>query len=120
MQITADDIVEEQPKQNFVPAPDGHGFIMSNNEYHSLDAVSSTSLKFLEESSLHFENRDLFKMDSPSLNLGTAVHTLTLEPEKFEELKKVKPGNLEEGKEILKDLPGIKIELNENVVVVYK
>lgn len=84
MKITPDDIIEEQPKQNFVAAEDGHGFIMSNTEYHATEAISSTSLRYLEESSLHFENRDLFKMDSPSLNLGTAVHTLTLEPEKFE------------------------------------
>ena len=85
LELTPDDIVEEQPKLEFEKAPDGHGFIMTNNEYHSLEAISSTSLKYLEESSLHFENRELFKMESPSLNLGTAVHTLTLEPEKFEE-----------------------------------
>lgn len=85
MKLTANDIIEEQPTQGFVPAPDGHGFIMSNTEYHSLSAIGSTSLRYLEESSLHFENRELFKMESPSLNLGTAVHTLTLEPEKFDD-----------------------------------
>ena len=93
MKITPDDITEKQPKQEFVKAEDGHGFIMTNNEYHSLEAISSTSLKFLEESSLHFENRDLFKMESPSLNLGTAVHTLTLEPEKFNEEFAKEPKN---------------------------
>jgi hypothetical protein len=84
LELTPDDIVEEK-KQLGYPAPDGHGFIMSNSEYHSLDAIGSTSLRYLEESSLHFENRELFKMESPSLHLGTAVHTLTLEPEKFKE-----------------------------------
>lgn len=84
MKIIADDIPKEEENQIGYSATDGHGWIMSNNEYHSTDAISSTSLKYLEESSLHFENRDSFKMESPSLNLGTAVHTLTLEPEKFE------------------------------------
>jgi len=93
LELTPDDIVEEQPKLEFEKAPDGHGFIMTNNEYHSLEAISSTSLKYLEESSLHFENRELFKMESPSLNLGTAVHTLTLEPEKFKEEFAEEPKN---------------------------
>jgi hypothetical protein len=91
MKITADDI--EETRQVGYPATDGHGWIMSNSEYHSTDAISSTSLKYLEESSLHFENRELFKMESPSLNLGTAVHTLTLEPEKFEEEFAQEPKN---------------------------
>jgi len=66
---------------------------MSNTEYHKLPEIGSSSLKHLEESSLHFENKDLFNMDSPSLNLGTAVHTLTLEPEKFDEEFSREPKN---------------------------
>jgi len=92
LELTPDDIIEET-NQVGSPAPDGHGWIMTNKEYHSLNAVGSTSLRYLEESSLHFENRELFKMESPSLNLGTAVHTLTLEPEKFKEEFAQEPKN---------------------------
>lgn len=83
LEITEDDIVDF----------DGHGHIMTNKEYHSLGAIGSTSLSLLEESSLHLKNKDLFSIDSKSINLGTAVHTLTLEPEKFDEEFAIEPKN---------------------------
>lgn len=83
------EITEEDVFENF----DGHGHIMTNKEYHSLDSIGSTSLRLLEESSLHLKNKDLFNIDSKSINIGTAVHTLTLEPEKFNEEFAIEPKN---------------------------
>lgn len=40
--------------------------------------------------------------------------------EKLEELKKINPDNLKELKEIMKDIPGIKIETNDPVVIKFK
>ena len=41
-------------------------------------------------------------------------------PEKFEELKKLKPKSMEDAREVLKNLPGIKMELNETVEVKFE
>jgi len=64
---------------------------MSNKDYHANPAISSTTLKYMEESFVHFDNRKLFKFGSKAMNLGTAFHTLTLEPEKFEQEFAIEP-----------------------------
>lgn len=38
-------------------------------------------------------------------------------PEKFEELQKTEPQNITEAKELIKDIPGFKIELNDKIFV---
>jgi exodeoxyribonuclease VIII len=92
IEITAEDLKEIE-NNNRYPATDGLGWIMSNEEYHKDKAIGSTSLKFLEESAIHFEKRKLFDFESESLNLGSMVHTLTLEPEKFDEEYRIEPQN---------------------------
>lgn len=64
---------------------------MSNKDYHAHPAISSTTLKYMDESFVHFDNRHLFKFGSKAMNLGTAFHTLTLEPEKFDEEFAIEP-----------------------------
>jgi len=56
---------------------------MSDEEYFKVEALSNSGFRLLKESVLHFENQDLFKLSSPSLTLGSAVHKLVLEPEEF-------------------------------------
>jgi len=73
--------------------PEVNVHIMSNKEYHEHSAISSTTLGYMDESFVHFDNRKLFKFGSKAMNLGTAFHTLTLEPEKFEEEFAIEPIN---------------------------
>jgi hypothetical protein len=40
--------------------------------------------------------------------------------QKLEELKKINPNNLKELKELMKDIPGIKIETNDPVVIKFR
>jgi len=56
---------------------------MSDKEYFALDALSNSDFRLLKESVLHYENKHLFKLSSPSIELGSAVHKLVLEPESF-------------------------------------
>lgn len=56
---------------------------MSDKEYFEVDALSNSGFRLLKESVLHFENQDLFKLNSPALTLGSAVHKLVLEPDSF-------------------------------------
>ncbi len=64
---------------------------MTNEEYHAHPAISSTDLKLLEESSAHLENKVLFKYTTDSMDFGTLVHTLTLEPHNFDNEFLVQP-----------------------------
>ncbi|MBN1521490.1 MAG: hypothetical protein JW928_03065 [Candidatus Aureabacteria bacterium] len=41
-------------------------------------------------------------------------------PEKFKEFSKVNPKSVEESKELMKDIPGIKVELNESVEIKFE
>ena len=82
------DYTEPEPEQAHVVVAN-----MSNADYHADPAISSTSLKFMEESFIHFDNRHLFKFGTKTMNLGTAFHTLTLEPEKFSEEFAIEPIN---------------------------
>jgi len=56
---------------------------MSDADYFAVDALSNSDFRLLKESVLHYENKELFKLESPSLTLGSAVHKLVLEPESF-------------------------------------
>lgn len=56
------------------------GVSISNEQYHALPGLSGSSLKWLAESNRHYDNRHLFNTESPSLNFGSLVHTLVLEP----------------------------------------
>lgn len=56
---------------------------MSDKEYFSIPALSNSDFRLLKESVLHLENKELFKLESPSLTLGSAVHKLVLEPDSF-------------------------------------
>lgn len=56
---------------------------MADKEYFEVDALSNSGFRLLKESVLHYENQELFKLDGPSLTLGSAVHKLVLEPDDF-------------------------------------
>ena len=45
---------------------------------------------------------------------------LMADPEKFKKFQKVNPESMEEAKELMKDLPGIKIDLNEELNISFK
>ncbi len=58
--------------------------IESNSEYHSSDAISASGLKKIHETSVWHYLRDTFS-GSPATRLGSAIHTILLEPENFDE-----------------------------------
>lgn len=55
---------------------------MTNEEYHAGPGISSSKLKLLDESERHLEMSHLFSLKSDSMDFGTLVHALVLEPEK--------------------------------------
>ncbi len=59
---------------------EGIFFDMSNEEYHSLDGLSSTQLQDLDLSVAIYDNRHLFKYDCEAFRIGTLNHTALLEP----------------------------------------
>jgi len=64
-----------------------------NEEYHRGNGTSSSSLKtLLPQTPAHLKyNRSHPKSPTPSMRLGTAVHSLVLEPDKFDEDNAVMP-----------------------------
>lgn len=56
---------------------------MSDEQYFKVDALSNSDFRLLAESVLHYENKELFKLEGASLELGSAVHKLVLEPNDF-------------------------------------
>jgi len=58
---------------------------MTNAEYHAATGISSSDFRLLEKSPLHYENRELFKLEGDRLNLGSLVHKMVLEPDTVEE-----------------------------------
>ena len=56
---------------------------ISDKDYFTIKALSNSDFRLLKESVLHYENKELFKLESTSLTLGSAVHKLVLEPEIF-------------------------------------
>lgn len=55
---------------------------MTNEEYHAGPGISSSKLKLLDESERHLEMAHLFHQETDSMDFGTLVHALVLEPEK--------------------------------------
>jgi hypothetical protein len=61
---------------------------ISNSEYHSSQGISRSGISALKKSPLHYWDEYINsekpeRKSSPAMNLGSAVHTLILEPEKF-------------------------------------
>lgn len=76
------DAIEQRIADLKAAQPVYHGKLnISNADYHAAPGISSSSLKYLEESPLHFEKRHLFKKTSQTLNMGSLVHALVLEPD---------------------------------------
>lgn len=69
------------------------GITMSNAEYHAHDSISSTAMTFMDESYAHFKHRALFNYETATMDLGSAYHSLTLEPEKFDLEFSIEPDN---------------------------
>ena len=65
------------------PQPLKGSFKMSDKEYFGVNALSNSDFRLLKESVLHYEHKELFKLQTTSMALGSAVHKLTLEPESF-------------------------------------
>lgn len=62
---------------------------ISNEEYHSSDGISRSALMLLDKSPYHFWYEKLSglvdkKESTPAMNIGSAFHTLLLEPELFD------------------------------------
>lgn len=61
---------------------------IKNEEYHSLEGISSSGLKDARrDPKLYFKRAELLSMPSPALELGSAVHKGLLEPESYNEDK---------------------------------
>ncbi|ADV46453.1 PD-(D/E)XK nuclease-like domain-containing protein [Nitratifractor salsuginis] len=54
---------------------------MTNAEYHAAEGISASDFRLLEKSPLHYEHKELFKLEGPQFNLGTLVHKMVLEPD---------------------------------------
>lgn len=73
--------VDERPRAPFVP---GISYDLSNEDYHSIDALSSTGVKKILQSPMHYRwERDNPRPPTDAMALGTAVHMGILEPDKF-------------------------------------
>ena len=56
---------------------------MTNGEYHALEAISSSAVKTISKQSIaHWLGQE--RKETPAMAMGTAIHSLTLEPEKAE------------------------------------
>lgn len=94
------DIVK--PKREIIK-PGWHKDI-SNEDYHGGYGTSSSNLKiFLEKTAAHYHYEKTHYVDhqTDTKDLGTAFHTLTLEPHKFDEDIVVRPASIKQrrGKE---------------------
>lgn len=77
----------EKPSIEKLPFP-GVGIVygMPAETYHRIDALNASALKELAKSARHLYVRMTTPFEpSDAMLLGTAVHTATLEPEKFDE-----------------------------------
>ncbi len=57
---------------------------MSDKDYFAYDALSNSDFRLLRESPLHLVHKELFRLSGASLSLGSAVHTLVLEPKEWD------------------------------------
>ena len=67
------------------------GVNISNEVYHALPGISSSNLSLLAESNRHLDNKHLFSVKSSSLDFGTLLHTMVLEPDEIEKRYVVMP-----------------------------
>ncbi len=58
---------------------------MTNEQYHSSPGISASDFRLLEESVLHFENKQLFKLEGSHFTLGSLVHKMVLEADQIDE-----------------------------------
>ncbi len=65
---------------NWQEAEDGIGFKVTDTIYHSSTGVSSSDIKKMAISPLHYENKELFKFSTKSIGLGSLYHAMVLEP----------------------------------------
>ena len=79
--ITAAEVGTYAPAADFIT---GKGGKMTNKEYHETEGISSSDLKLLEISPLHFHKKELFKFESNVFDFGSLVHKMILEPEDLE------------------------------------
>lgn len=62
----------------------GHFPVMPPDDYHAIEALSSSGAKRIRQSPAHFRlMRDTPNEPTPPMQLGTAIHTGTLEPDCF-------------------------------------
>lgn len=92
MNAPAQKIIETPSQEIWRPAPGWYRDI-SNEQYHRGPGTSSSNLKVLmEQTGEHLQyNKVNPKESTASMALGTAVHALVLEPEKFGESIAVAP-----------------------------
>lgn len=73
---------------------------ISNSAYHADEGISSSGIKELIKSPAHYQAYlKADKKPTPEMVFGTLVHTLVLEPEKFEQEFAVGDFNVRRGKE---------------------
>ena len=53
---------------------------MSNADYHAAAGISSSDFRLLELSPLHYENKNLFRLEGSHFDLGSLVHAMVLTP----------------------------------------
>lgn len=56
---------------------------MSDEDYFAMPHLSNSDFRLFKESPLHYEHKELFKIESDSLTIGKALHKLVLEPDSF-------------------------------------
>lgn len=60
---------------------------ISNEAYHAAEGISKSGLDHIAQSPLHYQAYKLNRAEpTKAMEIGTAVHTLVLEPEKFDGL----------------------------------
>ena len=79
LELTPDDITIEAPKIKTEIKQ------MKDADYFKSSGISNSDFRLLKESALHLKNKELFKLESSAMMMGTALHCLVLQPELFDE-----------------------------------
>jgi hypothetical protein len=66
---------------------------MSAGDYRAAEGIASSDFRLLEISPLHYERRELFKLEGPQFDFGSLLHTMVLEPD--EALERFAPEDFE-------------------------
>ena len=78
------DFTEDNIKTSDESSLVGKSLKMSDEDYFAqTDFISNSDFRLLNESPLHLDNKELFKLESNSINLGSMVHKLVLESDDF-------------------------------------